>query len=292
MNLEELEKLRKKACSYYLYMALGAILIVASFLVSFFTDLTMLGIFGMLAGILLAIVFYVIQSNFKHKIKEKLVRNLMLEHCGGDVIYNMRGMIPEFKEILSLGLIQRPDRYYGEDYYSTEYNGVRFDCSDIRLQERHVTRDSKGRQQVSYVDYFNGRMLVFNLEDIKNTIFIKEKGSIIRTAANLKKIETEITLINERYTVLADDNVDIYKFLTPVVLQGLVSLEQMVRGILSYAFFNGKLYVFVERNPDALEIRLTKKLDEKEINFLVNALRLPLEIIDNLRLNSDYFKKR
>lgn len=290
MNFDELEKLRQKAVSYYLYVFIGGLFFIIGLIVLLVTRIEILGIFLAIGGIVTSVLFISKQSKFKHQIKEKLIRKLMIDNCGGDVYYNMNERLPELSEILQLNLIKHPDRIYGEDYYSTCYNGVAFSCSDIRLQEKRVVRDSKGRTTTTYVDYFNGRMLVFKPEICPQNIFIREKGSMMNYMRGLHKIETELTVINERYEILAEDNVNIYKFLTPVVLQGLMSLENMVRGVLSYAFVNGKIYVFVERNSNALDIRLTRKLDQNEINFLINALRLPLEIIDKLKLNSEYFK--
>ena len=203
----------------------------------------------------------------------------------------MKTTLPELKEIVNFGLVERPDRVLGGDYYSALYNNIRFSASDVELQEKVVYKDSEGKTQTRYDTYFKGRMMVFDLENLPQEMYFIEKGSKVRRIRGLEKVQTEISLLNEKYYIAVSNKEEIFHYLTPVVLQGFIKFEEQVGGIISYVFYNKKLYLFIENCDDSLEVNLSKAIDERQINFILGGLRLPLDVIDSFKLNDKFFKK-
>ena len=48
------------------------------------------------------------------------------------------------------------DRYHSEDYISAEYKNIKFEQSDVHIEEEHESTDSEGHTTTTYVTIFKG----------------------------------------------------------------------------------------------------------------------------------------
>lgn len=255
---------------------------------------------NMKIGALLAIVlvgFYflfkasVIASNYRKTVKENIIKDIVKDKYP-DGTYNHRDRISQ-QYINSLNFYQRPDRHSGEDLITGSFNGVTFKASDIHMEERVETRDSKGNVQVSYQTIFKGRWYHFEFErEFEHVLQVKEGRFVGAAARNLKKYETESILFNKKFKVFSSDQSYVFYQLTPVLLEKILELEGMHRGSLQLMYHKNCLDIAVNDSSDSFEIKLKTPLVKESIAHIIGDIDMPAAIINEFNLDSEKFKKK
>lgn len=287
-QFEELEKERKsiyKKCrlGYVLAGLLVVIGIATFFLIPFLV----------IIFILIAIVIIIVTSSktnqFKKKFKEIVVKKMVKEELGSDAVYKINGGIP-ISEINSLKIASDPDRYSTEDYISCTYNGVPYQMCDCTLEERHVTHDSDGHEQVSYRTYFKGRVIKIDFQrDLNIELKVVNHPTQGFKYKPLIAVETEVIEFNKKFKSYATSKEDAFYILTPMMIQKMLELEKMYTGGMYFVFAKGNLYVLINNSGDSLEIHLSKPLDEKQIERIKSDILIGASIINEFRMDADKY---
>ena len=243
--------------------------------------------------ILIGFIFLIMASYIKAKydafVKSNVIDGLIKEmYEDGSYLPNQ---MLDIQYITSLGIYRRPDRWFGEDYFSGVYKGVRFACSEVTLQERRESTDSKGNRRVYYVNFFNGRIYSFTFEkDFKEKLQVMEKRSGGRVSGKLTKFETESIEFNKKFTTYATDQHYVFYQLTPVIQLNLLQFESMHRGTIQALYHNNTLDIAVNDSLNTLHLDLKTPLVMENLSHIMIDIQMPAAMINEFNLDSDKFK--
>ncbi|MDE7263716.1 MAG: DUF3137 domain-containing protein [Anaeroplasmataceae bacterium] len=290
-NVEELEELelerkkiyRKNKISY----ALAGVLFVLGIVIFIFVHFAGF-IFFILAIVVILIVVPEVQR-FKKKFKEQVVKKLIKEELGVEAIYKMKGGI-SINEINSLKIASTPDRSHTEDYISCTYNGIPYEMCDCTLEEEVVTYDSNGNRQTSYQKYFKGRVIKIDfLRDLDMEIKVVNSPTRGFTYRPLIPFETEVIEFNKKFKSYATSKEDGFYILTPVMIKKMLELEKMYAGGLYFVIKNNIFYVLINNSGDSLELKMSKPLDDKQLNRIRSDILIGATIINEFRMDTDKY---
>lgn len=289
---EELEKLeeQRKSC-YQKKKTLGivaACIIILGLVLLILLPITvkMIAFIAFFIGFVILIVSFGIGSNIKHEFKNTVVRTVVKESLGDDAIYDPKRGIP-VKEICSLGLVRKPDRYHLEDYIEGSYNGLRFAMSDVNLEEEHVTSNGK-TTTVTYVSYFKGKAIKIDFKRDFNEYFKIVPKSLFNFT-NLTKVETEVIDFNKKFEVFTNNKENIFYFLTPNFINKIMVMNKMFRGTILYCMNGDCFYVLINDSSDSLEFSFSKPINEQTIKELESQINLGPAIINEFNLDNDKY---
>ncbi len=228
-------------------------------------------------------------AKVKKELKQSLVTTLLEEEFEG-VRYDMNGKIP-ISRINGTKTVKSPDRYYGEDYMTGIYKGVKFEVSDVDLKERHVHRDSKGHTHVTYETYFKGRWYIYKFpKDFHKELKILEARAPFFSNQGLVKVETESIAFNKKFSVYATDLTYGFYHITPSMIEKLMQMEKMHRGSILYCFQNDELHIGVNDRRNYMEISYRTPITKETLGDLLDQIELIPATINEFRLSSSKFK--
>lgn len=291
-KLQALENERKKIYRLDLVSKIIAVAVLAiGILVWVLWEMTVIFI---IAVVLAAVAFAAVaprKKKFMKGFKESVVIGMIHEELGVDAVYRQNGGI-ELSELTRLGIYQAPDRYHMEDFISAGYNGIPYELCDARFEERHVSYDSKGHRHVSYVTYFNGRVLKIDFKrDFSVMLKIVEGSPNGFSAKGLVNMETEVIDFNKKFRVYADSQEKAFYFLTPVLIQKMLELEKMFKGTIQYCLNGDCLYVFINNSTDSLEVSLSKPINSKMLQIIRSQITLGAAVINEFGLDEAKFNE-
>jgi len=148
-------------------------------------------------------------------------------------------------------LVRNWDRDAYEDLLLGERKGVQFEFFEAHLEQKRVTRDSKGRRQTRWVTVFAGQCLRFQFHKTFHgrTLVARDAGWFNRFLASsgMKLAKLEDPVFEKAFSVYTTDQVESRYLLTPDLMQRLVDLEETFRGGgLKCAFVEGEVLIAVE----------------------------------------------
>jgi len=148
-------------------------------------------------------------------------------------------------------LVPSWDRDSYEDLLFGERNGVQFEFFEAHLEEKRVTRNSKGQTQSRWVTVFAGQCLRFQFHKTFHgrTLVARDAGLFNRFGggSGMKLAKLEDPVFEKAFSVYTTDQVESRYLLTPDLMQRLVDLEEIFRGgNLRCAFRNGEVLIAVE----------------------------------------------
>lgn len=287
MELEKLElerqEIKKKMDKFN---AIGAILIGIGLIIT--VVINIVGILFVFVGIFLIGNAFSTKTRFSSIYKGKIVNAIIKEELGESAVYMPKEMI-SIQEINECRLLQKPDRYRGEDYIKATYDDVVFEMCDLILEEEVVTTDSNGNVTRSYEQYFKGRFFIFDFnKDMNKTLYVMP-GMGRPRGVKLTKFETESIEFNKKFNTYADSNEDGFYLLTPKMIESMLELQKLYKGRQYYCFLNGKFYVAINNHSDSLEVNVNKPIDEKSLKYTRSDLKIAPAIINEFGLNKSKF---
>ena len=205
--MEELENLRLKIKRRYIICLIFTI-IATIFTVSYNF---MLIIFPIALGMIItAIATFKLDARYKSLFKKTFVVKA-LEKKFTDLIYEPEHGI-SYATIADTNMMYMGDRYHSEDYVSAKYKDIKFEQSDVHIEEEHETTDSDGNTSTTYVTIFHGRWMIFDFnKTFKADVQIAQKGfgnSKVKTFTLFgnkndvfKKVSMESESFNKKFNV-------------------------------------------------------------------------------------------
>ena len=116
------------------------------------------GFIGLIVSVIIISKSY---SKYKSLFKDSFMP-LIISKTGLDLKYNHKDGVGEHT-VNHSKLFKKADRFFNEDLMYGTLDGVGFMSSDVHMQDRRVTTDSKGRRRVKYVTFLRGDGLYTNL---------------------------------------------------------------------------------------------------------------------------------
>lgn len=288
--IELLEHERKKIM-FPLWLCIG--LGVLGFL-SFFTFPL-----GPFLGMLLAMLLYFVWVNpkmqeYKRIYKEMVVTKPFRETFQKFMYDPKDGLSKE--EIRNTGLIMLGNRYHSEDYMTGTYKDIRFERSDVLIQDHHS--DSNGGSHTT--TYFQGRWLVFQSpKQFHTSLQIIQKGfSYSNTKRGLftkkeerrHEVEFESERFNSMFTCYCQNDQEAYYLITPHMQEAILKLSQLVDGKLMLGFTGNRLHLAIHNGKNTLEPSVFSKVSyQNDILAVKREISAITDVINILNLDCNLY---
>ena len=228
-KLAELERMRKK---HNLLMVSGIAAIVIFILLVMFSGVSSsaiimaLPLFGTILGVTALILIarsggVSSQDDFKALYKSIFVEDVLANKFQ-NLFYSWKTGFPDMA-VSSFNLVKMGNRFKSEDYICATYKGVRFETSDVTIQQHTSTGKSSHT-----TTYFRGRMFVFYMpKTIQASVRITPDAFIYTPASNrrLEKLDLENVYFNKQYNVYASDPHYAFYLLTPSMMERILYLK-------------------------------------------------------------------
>lgn len=246
---------------------------------------------GGIVGFIVAIVLISEGFDKYKKVFKNQFMPLVVNKTGLDLKYVHKQGIPK-EVVMSSRLFKKPDRYIKEDFMYGTLDGVNFMSSDVHMQDKRVTRDSKGRRRVRYDTFFRGRWFVYEFNKSFNGI-IQVREEFFKShpwGLKVEKIKLEDVEFNRKFNTYATNQHDAFYVLTPTLMENIKKLERKFPGSIYFSFIENQLHIAIYHSKDSFEPPVFSKLDESLINELVSDIVVLQEIVNELKLNRKIFK--
>lgn len=282
-NLELVTNIRKR---YQVYVIIGISLAILGVLLLIFTYKAVFSLFTFFGLIITIISKALFQTQVK-RIKPKIINSMLNKYFDEAQYFPNRGLTQ--LEVQTSELLNKPDRFYSEDYLKGSINGVNFVSSDLHLQEERVSSNGK-TTTIEYVTYFFGRFFIidFNKKFDGKVLVVEEKRSTLFT--KYKKIKLESIDFNKTFNTYSLDDYSAFYVLTPHLMEALLELEAKNPGRLYVSFIKDKLSIAIHNNRDTFNIRLFGVNDLSLIKGFEDDLKVIRNIILSLRLDNKIYK--
>ncbi len=230
-------------------------------------------------------------SKYKKSFKDKMMP-LIIEKTGLELKYDYKDGVGQ-NTVMHSGLFKKPDRYHCEDLMYGTFDDVRFMSSDVHMQERRVTRDSKGHQRVEYITFFRGRWFVYDFnKEFNGIIQVREDGFLqgAKWGLNVKKISLEDVEFNKKFKTYATNQHDAFYVLTPSLMENIKKLERRFPGRIYFSFIGSELHIAIYHSKNSFEPPVFSSIDDQFMSAQVEDILILQDIVKELRLNRNIFK--
>lgn len=305
--MDELNQLRNQAknrliaCIVTVIAAMILSIIIVQSRSSFFTPVVFVfPFFFVVIGIIVSVlVMRKPRQRYRDAYKQALVRR-SLESVFTDLEYEPELGI-SYETIASTKMMNMGDRFHSEDYISAMYRNIRFEQSDVHIEEEHTTTDSDGHTSTSYVTIFRGRWMIFDFnKEFRANLQIAQKGFpnarrkrfFGKKETLFKKVEMESDSFNNGFYVFAQNEHDAFYIVTPAFMERIENLAAHNRGKLLFCFVGDRLHIAIHDNKDSFEPgSLFKSIDETAAMEKIRGEILTItQFIDELNLDNTLFK--
>ncbi len=228
------------------------------------------------------------------KFKMNVVHSIMKSVLGNDTIFEFNKGIPK-STIDDTGMMDTGDSflYNSNDYCKGSYQGVKFEFSDVLIQEEHT--DSEGDSHT--VTLFRGQWYIFDFNKrFKAPLQVCEKHfganrtGFIFSKNRQHKVKMEDVSFNKEFTVYAKDDHDAFYVLTPNTMERIKEVNRQVPGKLLFCFKDNILHIGVNNSNDLFELNIYKKIDlNKSGEEIKRQLEAILKFVNILNLSNDLF---
>ena len=247
--------------------------------------------------LLMVIVKGIVNGNNIEKFYKEFKKNFVLKSLKSffkDIDYNSEeGFTEEY--IRDVGMIDTGDSFNSNDYISGTYNGIKFEQSDIHIEEKHVEEDDDDKEEV-WETIFMGRLMVFDFnKNFKANLQVSSLGFRANSFLWGKKIidvEMEDIEFNKLFSVCAENEHDAFYILTPHFMEKLKEITRRLECDVMFCFFNSKLFIAVDNRDDSFEYDILKPINEKDIEASIESdIKLITSFVDELNLDNDLFRR-
>lgn len=288
MKFTKLENLRIKQhrkfkilLSIAISLTAATILYLLTIATSFDMDMTSPIILFILFGI--AMLFYILaqkaKTTFANSVKEVIIENI-LENKFEEFDFKINSYIPK-KIVNEVGIFQKPSRVSGEDYIKGRYKNVTFEVSDLKLET------SNGDTTHTF---FKGRWFIFKFnKNFNETIKLVDGSRYGIKTKDMSKEETESTSFNKKYHMYTTNKTFFYKFMTPLMIDKLMTFYDKAKGKVSFALIDNELHIAIYDNGDFLKIDIKRPVTDQVMVTLRKEINQIIEIIEYLELDSKTF---
>jgi len=256
LALEELEQKRKNTYGNIKFFGFVSILAFSMAFIAFVSDRTALWIglasLGLVFFGMLAYLYNTIKKKIADKIYQPIFRELNLEF---EYQKNL-----DLEEVLSSRLFEKPDEYDSDGLIKGVVLDFPFKASNISLWEVREERDSEGNTRTVRYLIFSGRLYIIDTPFNKRKIIITSGYHNLPSTKGMQKTKLESEEFNKLFRVLAEDQVEVRRVLTPNVMERFIDLRKRI-GKLHVSIIENKVYVAIEKSMK-MKIKINKPVKE------------------------------
>ena len=227
-------------------------------------------------------------SKLSKRFKNEVLVDLISTYVDNGKFIPEQGL--SINKVYNTEFVKHADRYHTEDYLSGSMDGVSFESSDVRLEERHVEHTKNGTRTY-YETYFLGRVFIFEFnKEFQGYLQVLEGG---RPTVNRKyeKVKLESVQFNKKFKTYATNEHSAFYVLTPHLMEALMDFEKKNKGKIQFSFLGSKLHIGINNFKDTFELKMFRKLDQSVFDEFKRELLVIQDVIKELRLNNNIFKK-
>lgn len=220
--------------------------------------------------------------------KQEVVGKLVTEFVENGEFNPNHGLSQQ--QVYSTEFIKRADRFHSEDYLAGSMDGVRFVSSDVVLEERHVEHTKNGTRTY-YETYYKGRVFIFDFnKPFDGYLQVLERGRPLSNRG-FKKVSLESVVFNKKFKTYSTSEHSAFYVLTPHLMEALMTFEQKNKGTIQFSFIDNLLYIGINNFRDTFELQMFKTLDNSTFDEFKRDLLVIKDVITELKLNRNIFKK-
>ena len=204
--------------------------------------------------------------------------------------YKMGALFQE-KEVRASEIFDGFDRFRADDLVCANVDGVDFMFCDIRL-EKDIGTGIPFIFKNNYATFFEGPFFVANFnKKICSDVFVFSNTTLPPSELQHKllggrEIPIDNADFNQNFTIYANDPMTVMYVLTPMLMEKILSLKQLVKSNISLSFKQNKIYIAIARGADSFEPSLDQPILNARIAKDIKAdLDAMLQIVKILKLN-------
>lgn len=309
MNREELNKMqtkilkKNKICNYTLGILLLLILFITLIIVINKRITFVFIIFIIFIEIIFGIAMMIIIKNiingkdikkFNKEYKNIYVLNFLKQNFE-NIIYKPEEGISK-KEIKKYNTLNLGDKFTSNDYICGTYKNVKFEQSDIHIQEKYEEEDKDGNKIITWETTFEGRYMIFDFnKNFKSNVQVISNDFIKRSLPHIKnnkKVKLEDIEFNKMFKIYSEIEHDAFYILTPHFMEKIKKLYKELDAPIKLTFMENKLHVAVNNGEDSFEYNVLNPINEEEIGQdIIKDIKLITDFVNELNLDNDLFKK-
>ena len=309
MNREELNKMqtkilkKNKICNYTLGILLLLILFITLIIVINKRITFVFIIFIIFIEIIFGIAMMIIIKNiingkdikkFNKEYKNIYVLNFLKQNFE-NIIYKPEEGISK-KEIKKYNTLNLGDKFTSNDYICGTYKNVKFEQSDIHIQEKDEEEDKDGNKIITWETTFEGRYMIFDFnKNFKSNVQVISNDFIKRSLPHIKnnkKVKLEDIEFNKMFKIYSEIEHDAFYILTPHFMEKIKKLYKELDAPIKLTFMENKLHVAVNNGDDSFEYNVLNPINEEEIEQdIIKDIKLITDFVNELNLDNDLFKK-
>lgn len=198
-----------------------------------------------------------------------------------------------------------PDRYTTEDLIEGTHGKTSLRLAEVHAEDRQTTTDSKGRTQTRYVTIFKGLLLIadfnkhfqgrtFVFPDVAENLFgnFGRAFQMLGGRSETGLIRLEDPDFENAFAVYSTDEIEARYVLSTAMMQRLLKMRERFGKNVRIGFKESSIVLAVPHRRGFLEPELrTPAADDSQVRAMLSELRLFLEIIDELDLNTRIWTK-
>lgn len=232
-------------------------------------------------------------SLFKKEYKNIFVLNALNKYFD-DVTYNLEKGFDE-QEIKKYGMLNTSDRFTSNDYICGTYKTIKFEQSDIHIEEKYEEKHEDGHTTTTWVTIFRGRYMIFDFnKNFKSNIQVISSGFYAHTLPwnkKFSKVKLEDIDFNKKFSVYSEIEHDAFYILTPHFMEKIKKIYNESKADIMLCFIDNRLHVVVNNYEDSFEYNVLKPINEDEINnSIIKDIKLITDFVNDLNLDNDLFK--
>ncbi len=309
MNREELNKMqtkilkKNKICNYTLGILLLLILFITLIIVINKRITFVFIIFIIFIEIIFGIAMIIIIKNiingkdikkFNKEYKNIYVLNFLKQNFE-NIIYKPEEGISK-KEIKKYNTLNLGDKFTSNDYICGTYKNVKFEQSDIHIQEKYEEEDKDGNKIITWETIFEGRYMIFDFnKNFKSNVQVISNDFIKRSLPHIKnnkKVKLEDIEFNKMFKIYSEIEHDAFYILTPHFMEKIKKLYKELDAPIKLTFMENKLHVAVNNGDDSFEYNVLNPINEEEIEQdIIKDIKLITDFVNELNLDNNLFKK-
>ena len=204
--------------------------------------------------------------------------------------YKMGALFQE-KEVRASEIFDGFDRFRADDLVCANVDGVDFMFCDIRL-EKDIGTGIPFIFKNNYATFFEGPFFVANFnKKICSDVFVFSNTTLPPSELQHKllggrEIPIDNANFNQNFTIYANDAMTVMYVLTPMLMEKILYLKQLVKSNISLSFKQNKIYIAIARGADSFEPSLDQPILNARIAKNIKAvLDAMLQIVKILKLN-------
>ena len=204
--------------------------------------------------------------------------------------YKMGALFQE-KEVRQSEIFGGFDRFRADDLVYANAGGVDFMFCDIRL-EKEIGTGIPFIFKNNYVAFFEGPFFMANFnKKIHSDVFVFSNTTLPPSELQHKllggrEIPIDNADFNQNFTIYANDAMTVMYVLTPMLMEKILYLKQLVKSNISLSFKQNKIYIAIARGADSFEPSLDQPILNARIAKDIKAdLDAMLQIVKIIKLN-------